>query len=176
MTDRNEKEGVGVVGKTMDAVGGMVGKASAATMGSVSAGGFVENARIGDLYEIEAANIALERSRAPEIQRFAREIVADHTTSMHQLQSALRMSEAKVEPPQELDKRRSTMIDHLREAGDDQFDDMWLDQQRLAHKESVTLFEGFADHGGDEQLRSYARSMIPGLKLHKKVVEKLADE
>lgn len=172
MTD-SSKEGIGVAKKTMDMVGGMVGKASAATMGSVSAGAFIENAHIGDLYEIEAAKLAIARSRNPELQRAAEEIIADHTTSIHQLRSALRMSETQVEPPHQLDTRRTTLIDHLRQASDDQFDDVWLDQQRLAHSETLTLFEGFASHGSDPQLCSYARSMVPALRQHRDMIDRL---
>lgn len=174
MNDRKDDDGVGIAEKTMDAVGGVIGKASAATMGSVSAGSFVESASIGDRYEIEAGRLALERSRSPEIRHAAQMLIADHVTSSHQLKSALRMSEAQVEPPQELDSRRRGMIEHLVEAKDDQFDAVWLDQQKLAHSETVSLFEGFSKHGGDPQLRSYASAMLPGLKLHRDHIERLA--
>ena len=173
MNDHSNRDGAGVVDKTMDMVGGVVGKASAATMGSVSAGSFIATARTGDLYEIEAGRLAMQRSRSPEIKLAAEQLVMDHTTSMHQLQSAIRMSEAQVEPPRELDSRRAGMIKHLHDATDDQFDTMWLKQQRLAHSETLTLFEGFAKHGSDEQLRSYARSMVPGLRLHKNMIDRL---
>ena len=174
MTDSKDDHGVGIAEKTMDTVGGIVGKASAATMGSVSTGSFVSNARIGDLYEIEAAGEALKRSRSPEVRLVAEALIADHMTSVHQMNSALRMGEAGVEAPTELDGRRRGMIDHLREADDDQFDSVWLDQQRLAHSETVSLFDGFSKHGSDPQLRSYASAMLPGLKLHRQMVENIS--
>jgi putative membrane protein len=161
----------GAMDRVQDAVGGMVGMASAATAGSASASGFVENAAIGDLYEIEAARLALSRTRSPQIRALAQEIIQDHMTSSHHLTSALRMNEAQGTIPGELDTRRSTMIDHLREAAEDEFDRTWLSQQEMAHQETLTLFEGFASNGDNAQLQSFARATIPALRQHKAMIE-----
>lgn len=163
------------VDKVTDTVGGMVGMASASTAGSHSANAFVMNAAIGDMYEREAARIAIERSRSPEIQRFAEQMIEDHTTSTHQLRSALAMNETRgVEPPpEEPDQRRQGMLDHLREASDDDFDKMYLDQQQMAHQETITLFRGFAESGDNPQLRSVAAGALPGLERHLEHVKRL---
>lgn len=161
--------------KATDAVGGMVGRAEAQTAGSHSAAAFVENAAIGDKYEIEAARIALRRSRSAQIHEAARQMIADHTTSTHQLRSALRMNETKgvPHPPGSLDSRRQTMIEHLEKAPDGDFDSTYLDQQVLAHKETHDLMSGFA-HGGDNpQLRSFALGTAPVVARHLKKMESL---
>lgn len=154
----------GAMDRAQDKVGGMVGMASAAT--THTAASFVESAAIGDMYEIEAARLAARRSQSPQVRALAQEIIQDHTTSSHHLRSALRMNEAQGTIPAELDTRRRTMIDHLDKAADDDFDRTWLDQQKLAHQETLTLFEGFGSHGDNPQLRSLARGAVPALRQH----------
>ncbi|MCK0532967.1 DUF4142 domain-containing protein [Sphingobium agri] len=165
----NEQEAGGlkqVVNKVTDAVGGMVGQASAAS--TRTADQFVENAAIGDRYEIRAGMIALQRAQRDDVRLAARQMIIDHTTSTHQLQAALEMNETAgvIAPPLELDNRRQGMIQHLMEASDDGFDKQYLDQQVLAHEETVTLMRNFAEGGDNSQLRSFALSTAPVVERH----------
>lgn len=159
--------------KATDAIGGTAGKLGA-NMTS-SADGFVESAAIGDLYEIEAGRIALNRTRRPEIQEVARKMIADHTANTHHLQAALEMRETQrvAPPPRELDARRKSMIGHLEEAPDDAFDATYLDQQVLAHEETVTLMSTYAESGDNPQLQSLALSALPVVERHRAKVKAL---
>lgn len=165
----NEQEAGGlkqVVNKVTDAVGGVVGQASAAT--ATTAAQFVESAAIGDRYEIRAGMIALQRAQRDEVRMAARQMITDHTTSTHQLQAALEMNETSgiAAPPTELDSRRQGMIQHLLESPDDKFDRQYLDQQVLAHEETVALMRNFAGNGDNPQLRSLALSTAPVVERH----------
>jgi putative membrane protein len=182
MSDQNRDQEAGglkqVFNKASDAVGGMVGMASAAGPGSHSAEAFVTNACIGDLYEIEAGRIAAERANSESVRMFGAMMVEHHTTATHQMQSALMSSEVtrdepNLTPAMELDDRRNGMLIHLREAPDDQFDKMYLDQQRMAHKETITLHEGYAENGGNPQLRSLAVSGLPMVRRHLKAIDRI---
>lgn len=152
--------------KIQDALGGMAGRIKASTVSSADR--FVENAAIGDLYEIEAARLALRRSSSPEVRAIAEQMVNDHTTSTHHLQAAMEMNETKGIPsrPATLDTRRKKMLEHLHEAPEDGFDATYLDQQILAHQETLTLMTGFRDKGDNAQLRSYAAGTAPVVERH----------
>jgi len=177
MTKRDEKHGSlhRAVDKASDALGGMAGRASANSSGSTSAAAFVENAAIGDMYEIAAGKLALQHARSDEVKAAARKMVADHTTSTHQLRSAMLMNETKgvPAPPDSIDARRKTMLDHLEAAPADKFDETYLDQQILAHKETVDLMSGFRDSGDNAQLRSFARGTAPVVQRHLSHMERL---
>lgn len=152
--------------KVADMAGGAVGKLNAAT--TTKADEFVKNAAIGDLYEIEAAKIAMVRSREERVAQIARKMIADHTTSTHHLQAALEMNETRgVEPPpRALDARRKTMLDHLAKAPQDSFDKTYLDQQVLAHEETVSLMRTYSEGGDNPQLRSVALGALPVVERH----------
>ena len=152
--------------KMTDAVGGTAGKMNASTISNADS--FVEHAAIGDRYEIEAAYMALGRSRHETVQRIARKMIADHTTSAHHLAAALEMRETKgvAAPPEELDTRHRTMLDHLRSAPDDAFDSTYLDQQALAHEETISLMRHYGNNGDNAQLRSFALGTLPVVERH----------
>jgi putative membrane protein len=152
--------------KLQDAVGGMMGRMSASMVSSANA--FVEKAALSDRYEIEAARVALRRTKSPDLVQLAKTMVADHTASTHNLQAALEMQETRgvMGPPAELDARHRTMIEHLEAAPDDQFDSTYIDQQVLAHEEALALLVHFRDQGDNPQLRSCAGAFAPVVYRH----------
>ncbi|SFR97023.1 DUF4142 domain-containing protein [Sphingomonas jatrophae] len=164
------------VNKVGDAVGGMMGTASAATMGATNAETFVASAGAGDLYEIAAARIALQKAQRADVRTHAEMMIEHHTTSAHQLRSALRSTEVTsaspgLSVPTTPDTRRQTLLDHLAEAPADAFDDTYLDQQKLAHQETLTLLDGYGRHGDNPQLASYARGGAPMVQRHLRMIE-----
>jgi putative membrane protein len=163
------------VDKMIDTVGGAAGAAKAAT--ATSAKTFVENAAIGDRYEIESSRLALERSRSPEVRLAAQQMIADHMANTHHLMAALEMNETigLPQPPQALDSRRRTMIDHLRDASEDAFDKTYASQQVMAHEETVALMRSFANGGDNSQLRSLAQSALPVVERHLQHMKMLQD-
>ncbi|HEY8351918.1 MAG TPA: DUF4142 domain-containing protein [Sphingomonadales bacterium] len=155
--------------RAKEMIGGVAGKAKAAAV--TDAETFVTQAAIGDLYECEAARLAIARSKSDAVRMIAEHMLDDHTTSTHQLQSTLRSLKDAAPPPMELDKRRREMLENLEEAEDDEFDERYLDQQVMAHREAITLFESFASKGDDPSLRLFAIATLPGLVRHLEMVE-----
>jgi putative membrane protein len=180
MSENENKDGPlkGMVSKMQDMVGGVVGLASASSAGGHDSQAFVTNAGIGDLYELEAGAMALMRARSDSVREFARMMVEHHTTSMHQMQSALSSSEVtsslpSLKPVTALDERRQGMIDNLRDADDDAFDGRYMAQQKMAHQETATLLRSYLDHGDNLQLRSVARGALPMVERHSKSIERV---
>ena len=65
------------------------------------------------------------------------------------------------------------MIDHLRDAPDDDFDKMYLDQQKLTHQEAIALHRGYAENGDNPQLRSVAAGGLPMVVRHEKMLHRI---
>jgi putative membrane protein len=156
----------GAIAKIQDTLGGIAGRIKASRVSSADS--FVENAAIGDRYEIEAARVALRRSSSPAVRAIAERMVDDHTTSTHHLQAAMEMNETKSIPsrPATLDARRKKMLEHLHGMPEDGFDAAYLDQQILAHQETLTLMRGYRDKGDNPQLRSFAAGTAPVVERH----------
>lgn len=170
-----QHSGVGPLGKAAEAVGGMVGTLKA-SMGAHSEAAFVANASCSDVYEIEAARIARQRARSPEVRQLAERILRDHQESSSHLAQVLQThgdTQLIGEIRGDLDQHRQTLIDHLHAASDQQFDEIYLNQQKLAHREAITLFEGFDSSDDHPELVNFARATLPVLREHKEMVERI---
>jgi len=152
------------VNKAQDAMGAAVGATSAATVGSHDTGAFVDNAGQGGMYEIEAAKIAQEKSKNPEVKAFAKMMVADHTALGNEMKPL--MVAAGKTPPAELDQRRKGFLDNLRAAGPADFDKDYMNQQVAAHEETLTLMQGYADNGDDAGLKAAAAKAVAKVQAH----------
>lgn len=163
--------------KAHDVVGGMIGRATARSAGSSDDAAFVDNAARGDMLEIASAKYVLRHSRNQHVRTAAARMIADHTAMTHQLHSALRSSETPdLSLPDAIDERRKSVLEHLEAAPEDKLDKTYVDQQVLAHKETVDLLEGYAKSGGNAQLRSVAISAAPVVKRHLAHMEMLQDK
>ena len=156
-----------------DAAGAAVGAASAATLGRTT-GGYVANAAEGDMYEIEAANIALQRSKNAQIKELATMIKTDHTKAAAEMKTAVASAQG-VQMPTKLDERRQGMLDNLKQAPADQFDAVWLTQQEAAHEEALTLHRTYADVGDVAPLKAHAAKSAPIIEKHLEHVRRLDD-
>lgn len=162
----NENGSSPAVDKAQDAASVPVGQTSAATLGAMLPGAYVSNALIGDMYEMQAADIALARSSSADIKGLAEAIKTDHAAASAALKAVVPMAAPGTEVPGALDERRQGLIDNLRSASDRDFDRVWLDQQIAAHQEAVTLYRGFAENGDVAALAGHARGVLPKIQAH----------
>src|ERR1700740_2946036 len=92
------------VNAAQDTMGAAVGATSAATLGSHDTGAFVDGAGQGDMYEIQAAKIAEQKSKSADVKAFAKMMVADHTALEAEMKPLI--AKAGKTAPTELDQRR----------------------------------------------------------------------
>lgn len=154
----------GPVNAAQDAMGAAVGATSAATVGARDTDSFVQNAVEGNMYEIEAAKIAQQKSSSAEVKGFAKMMVTDHTALQNQLKPLI--TKAGKTAPAELDQRRKGFLDNLRAADAKDFDKAYLDQQVAAHEETLTLMKGYADNGDNAELKAAAAKTAPKVQAH----------
>jgi putative membrane protein len=174
MTDDRKPER-GSKSETMSAIkdtlGGLAGETLAATV--TSAKSFAKHATIATIYEIEAAKIALKRAHRADVKDFAQQMIEDHTKMGSELGSFLGTIPT-MEPPKSLDTVHQTLIDDLNGADDEHFDHRYLEQQRLAHGEALTLFKTYRDRGDDSGLRNLCKLALPVLEHHAEMADTLA--
>lgn len=162
----NQQDAGQAVDRAQDAVSAPVGQTSAATMGANMVSAYVPNAAIGDMYEVQAADIALERTKNAQVRALAQTIKTDHTAAGEALKAAAPQAAPDVTVPTQLDQRRQGLIDNLRSAAEADFDKVYVDQQVAAHEEAVTLHRGFSDNTDAPALAEHARTVLPKIEAH----------
>jgi putative membrane protein len=127
---------------------------------------FVTAAAESDMYEVEAARIAEQRSGNADVKKFAEKMVAAHTATTKKLKAILAANKLDIAPPATLDDRHQGLIDELRGAKDADFDGRYLSQQVDAHKEALILMQGYAKDGGVAPVRKFAAKTAPAVQSH----------
>lgn len=153
------------VNTVQDAAAGPVGVGTAAIVGGDTEG-YLRNATLGNLYEIQAGEIAMEMGGSEEVRQIGQRIVEDHRALQQQMEAALANTDVEFTPPTELDERRQGMIDNLHAASSDTFDAAFLHQQEAAHLEAITLHEGYEARGDIDALQQVAVEASDVIETH----------
>jgi putative membrane protein len=128
---------------------------------------YVNLAADSDMYEIQSSKLALSKSKSDQVKGFAREMIADHTTTTKSLMAGVKASQNKVKaPPTSPSADTKAKLAALRSASADQFDQLYLQQQAQAHTMAWSLHKGFADSGSDPALQQVATSAVPIIEKH----------
>jgi len=152
------------VNEAQDKTGAAVGAVSANTAGAMSTDEFVSNASQSDMYEIQAGQIAQQRSKNPEVKAFGAMMIKDHTAMSNAMKPLIAAAGQK--PAADLDQRRKGFIDNLKAAPAADFDKTYIDQQVAGHQEALDLMKGYADHGSDAGLKGGASKAIAKVQAH----------
>lgn len=125
--------------------------AAAATV-MLSAASYVALASSIDLYQVKAAQLALERAHDPANRAFAEQALTAHQGTSAQLSMAGRR--LNLLPSATLDPQHQAMLDALNATSD--FDNTYRGQQNIVLQEALTLHSSYAKGGQSPTLRPVA--------------------
>ena len=131
---------------------------------------FVPMAAIGNTFEIQSSNLALQKSENKDIQAFATKMGEDHSAAATKLAAAVDQSKAKTQVPLDLDAAHEDMLNKLEAAQTPNFDKLFIKMQTKAHDEAIALFEAFSKNGPDGPLKDFASKTLPTLKEHRAMI------
>ncbi|HMB95023.1 MAG TPA: DUF4142 domain-containing protein [Tepidisphaeraceae bacterium] len=151
-------------------------KPDKATGGSLSHGDmkFVDEAAQGGMTEVKASQMAVDKAVAPSIKSFAQKMIDDHSKANSELQS-LALSKG-VTVPSELDSHHQKMIDKLAGLSADDFDKAYVEDMVKDHKDTVDMFEKFAERGDDHDLKTWAAKTLPTLQMHYSMIQEIQNK
>lgn len=119
------------------------------------------------MYELAAAQIALERTRSDEMRRFANRIVADHRNSVRRLKNAM-VDGTGLVVPEAPNETQLARLEALRSAPS--FDSAYLQLQRRAHEETLGDLRRFAAGGTGEKLKIFAAEAARMMEDHRQML------
>ena len=125
---------------------------------------FMEKAAQGNIAEINAANMALQKSTSDSVKAFAQMMIDDHTKALTDLK-ALASSKG-VQLPDSTDELHKTAAKQLSMLQGAEFDKTYLQGQVRDHQATIALFQEEAGHGEDAQTKAFAAKTLPTLMMH----------
>lgn len=133
---------------------------------------FVQAASMSNLYEIAAANIALDKAEAGSVRDFAQMMITDHSKALETLEDAVGSSGQTLALPINLDADHQAKVDILQSLQGAAFDREYLSQQMTAHRDTLTLLKAYGGEGELPELRQFAQIAIPTVQKHHDWLEK----
>ena len=167
---------LGIAAGPVHAADNSAGKPAVQTANATSAAdanGYIEQATIGDMFEVQSSQVALEKTKDPSLRKFAEHMVNDHTKSSHKLQDALKAANITATPPAKLDQAHQDKLAALRSASGDQFDQQYRELQLQGHQEALKLHRDYSKNGGNEALKRFATETAPVVQQHLNEIQAL---
>jgi putative membrane protein len=125
--------------------------------------GFVDDASAKGLAEIQTSQLALEKSQAADVKKFAQMMIDDHTAANEELAEVATTLELEVADEAELMARAKKMILEYRE---ESFDKAYADNQVVAHEQTIKLFQDEIKSSTSPELKTFAEKTLPKLEQH----------
>lgn len=126
---------------------------------------FLALAGEADVYEITSSQLAVMRSRNPQIRAFATMLIQHHTGTSNTALAQARAAGVMAGPPV-LGPAMRAQLDRLYAAGPGAFDREYIRQQVPAHEAALALHTTYARSGDTPQLRVAAQGAVPIVESH----------
>jgi putative membrane protein len=127
---------------------------------------FVTEAAISDMFEIESSKLAQSKAQDASIKTFAGKMIEDHTKTSTELKGLVGGGKVKATAPTEMDSAHKSKLDKLGKLNGKDFDKQYASDQQSAHKDAVSLFDRYAKGGDNADLKAWAGTTEPHLKMH----------
>jgi putative membrane protein len=124
-------------------------------------GAYVALAGATDLYTVRAAEAALENAQRPEVRTFAQTMLTDHRGALQELEEVARSAGLEDLMPPGMLPMHWEMLRDLDDASAARFDQVYVDQQIVAHEIAAELHRNFAANGRYPSLKQYAAAALP---------------
>lgn len=148
------------------AVAALAIMAFAAPALALDTAGFVQKAEEAGEFEIASSDLAKHKAQSPDVKKFAQQMITDHTNAGEKLKAAAAKAGVKPERVNTPSEAHKADMEKLEGTKTGEFDATYVDIQRKAHQEAVSLFREYAKEGDDPDLRRFAQETLPTLEQH----------
>ena len=125
---------------------------------------FVNEAASANMFEIQSAQLALEKSDNPTIEAYAEHMVTDHSAATLELTAIATTHRLNV--PGAMLKKHQDMYNSLAAKSGVDFEKSYASMMVTSHQETIALFENASLHVNEEDLREFAGGKLPTLRHH----------
>jgi putative membrane protein len=127
---------------------------------------------ITNMAEIQAAQIALDKSKDDQVQKFAQKMLDDHTKAHEKVRDLAQIKNVAL--PKELDGKHQAEIKKLSSLDGDKFDKTYLQRGGVSdHKQAMQLLERIEKRAKDPQLQAMATDLKPTISEHRQMAMQL---
>lgn len=135
------------------------------------ASGFMMAAAEGGNAEIAASKMAVSMSKNAEVKQFAQQMIAEHTKANNDLKPVA--AKKNVTLPTDINAEHKAMAADMASMSGVGFDKDYMAGQITDHEKTVALLQSQIDSGTDADAKAFATKMLPIVKSHLEMAQKL---
>ncbi len=132
---------------------------------------YVQNAAASDLFEIETSRLALQQAASPAIKTYAQMMIDEHGKSSEELRAAAQA--ARVPMAAALPADRQAQVAALQPLRGEQFDPLYLEQQRASHQDSLAKVNQYLAAAQPGPLKDHASKLTGVVQKHLNSLENI---
>lgn len=133
---------------------------------------FAKTAMGGGMFEVQAAQLALQKSNSDDVKQFAQMMIDDHTKLNNQMMPIAQ--QAGVKPPTKLPAKQEAIYKKLQGLSGDAFDQAYIKAMLQDHKEDVQDFQQESSSGQLTAEKDAAQQGLPIIQMHLDKAKQLA--
>jgi putative membrane protein len=126
---------------------------------------FITTVAMNTMFEIQSSQL-IEPNADTDTKPFAQKMITDHTAASGQLKSLVQGGQVNARLPTELDADHQAKLDAMKKLSGEQLDRDYDQTQLQAHKDTVALFQQYAQNGDNPALKDWAAKTLPALQIH----------
>ena len=151
------------------------GAAGSAAKLSKSDEAMVKQLAASNMAEIEAAKIALNKTKDEQVRNFAQKMVDDHTDAQKQLKDLAQAKDLTL--PDNLDAKHKAEIKKLSALSGDKFDKTYMSKGGVAdHRQTHALLAKIEKQTKDNDLKQLASGLMPKIDEHWQMAKQAKSE
>lgn len=133
---------------------------------------WAKEAAMGGMYEVQLAQLAVQKAQSEDVKRLAQHIIDDHTKANQQLMQIAQSK--KMELPSELDEIHKLKLAKWQEKQGAHFDKHYVITQTADHVKDILEYRGASENLRDPDLKAFAAAQLPALQIHYQMASQLS--
>lgn len=125
---------------------------------------FAVKAANGGMAEVQLGQLAQQKATSPDVKAFGAKMVTDHGKANDKLMALAKQKNITL--PATIDNDEQKKMDDLNKKTGTDFDKAYVKEMVEDHKQDIKLFEDEAKNGKDADIKGFAATTLPTLKMH----------
>lgn len=146
--------------------GAMSANMAATAPTPLTAQAFANAAAASDHFEIESSKLAASQASSAKVKSFAKQMISAHTASTAKLKGIAAKLSPAITPDDTLTPDQQSTLDSLKGQNGAAFDRAYASAQVDAHQKTLDALKAYSASGDNDQLKSFATSMVPTVTAH----------
>lgn len=133
---------------------------------------FLQMAAVGNMLDVQAAQIAQQKAQSQDVKQLAQHIMDDHQKAQQDIQQTAQKTGVQI--PQQLPHMMQNQLQEFSQLQGDEFDKRYVSAIKAAHAAAISKCSDEAKIAKNDDIKQLAQKMLPTLQAHGQMIGQVA--